>query len=97
MYKPRREGTATFAQLLDAVARISPELRVRFTSPHPKDFSDEVLQVPLFTPLSKHDLLSSLSAKHKLELPFWSGCATGSTATAQCSKLCCLIARQDTR
>ena len=44
MYKPQREGATSFAQLLAAVAAIDPEMRVRFTSPHPKDFSDEVLQ-----------------------------------------------------
>lgn len=36
---------ARFADLLEAVADVSPELRVRFTSPHPKDFSDDVLNV----------------------------------------------------
>ncbi|KAK4535383.1 hypothetical protein CDCA_CDCA04G1408 [Cyanidium caldarium] len=37
----------TFAQLLDAVcAAAAPySMRVRFTSPHPKDFSDDVLDV----------------------------------------------------
>ena len=44
VYRPKR-GARRFAQLLDAVARISPELRVRFTSPHPKDFPDELLDV----------------------------------------------------
>ena len=34
-----------FAALLDRVAAIDPEMRVRFTSPHPKDFPDEVLDV----------------------------------------------------
>jgi hypothetical protein len=34
-----------FAELLARVAAVDPELRVRFTSPHPKDFSDDVLQV----------------------------------------------------
>lgn len=33
----------TFAQLLEKVALIGPDLRVRFTSSHPKDISDEVL------------------------------------------------------
>ncbi|GAB4822700.1 hypothetical protein N2152v2_009746 [Parachlorella kessleri] len=45
VYKPRRDGTVSFAELLDRVAAADPEMRVRFTSPHPKDFSDEVLQV----------------------------------------------------
>lgn len=33
----------TFAQLLEMVACISPELRVRFSTSHPKDITDEVL------------------------------------------------------
>lgn len=45
MYKPKRSGTVSFAELLDAVASVDPEMRIRFTSPHPKEFSDEVLQV----------------------------------------------------
>ncbi|MEZ4827023.1 MAG: tRNA (N6-isopentenyl adenosine(37)-C2)-methylthiotransferase MiaB [Bacteroidia bacterium] len=34
-----------FAQLLDMVARVSPDLRVRFSTSHPKDITDEVLLV----------------------------------------------------
>uniref|UniRef100_A0A7S0GQW6 Uncharacterized protein n=2 Tax=Micromonas pusilla TaxID=38833 RepID=A0A7S0GQW6_MICPS len=34
-----------FGELLDLVADVDPEMRVRFTSPHPKDFPDEVLQI----------------------------------------------------
>jgi tRNA A37 methylthiotransferase MiaB len=45
VYKPRREGAVTFAELLDRLAAAWPEMRVRFTSPHPKDFSDDVLEV----------------------------------------------------
>jgi tRNA-2-methylthio-N6-dimethylallyladenosine synthase len=37
------ELTCNFAQLLQQVAEISPELRVRFSSSHPKDITDEVL------------------------------------------------------
>lgn len=33
----------TFAQLLEMVARISPVLRVRFSTSHPKDITDDVL------------------------------------------------------
>lgn len=45
-YKWKNEdGTigVNFAQLLEKVAQVSPELRVRFSTSHPKDISDEVL------------------------------------------------------
>ena len=46
-YDPERKraGTIQFAELLDKVASVDPEMRIRFTSPHPKDFPDEVLDV----------------------------------------------------
>lgn len=37
--------TTTFAQLMEQVALLSPQLRVRFATSHPKDISDELLQV----------------------------------------------------
>lgn len=37
------EASVNFAQLLEMVAKISPELRVRFSTSHPKDISDEVI------------------------------------------------------
>ena len=37
------DGEVTFAQLLEQVALISPELRVRFSTSNPQDFSDEVI------------------------------------------------------
>ncbi|KAM9058387.1 mitochondrial tRNA methylthiotransferase CDK5RAP1 isoform 3-T5 [Megaptera novaeangliae] len=40
-----KQGGLRFAYLLDQVSRIDPEMRIRFTSPHPKDFPDEVLQL----------------------------------------------------
>ncbi|XP_058535325.1 mitochondrial tRNA methylthiotransferase CDK5RAP1 [Ochotona princeps] len=40
-----KQGGLRFAHLLDRVSRIDPEMRIRFTSPHPKDFPDEVLQL----------------------------------------------------
>ena len=44
VYKPVRDGSVSFAELLDLVASVDPEMRIRFTSPHPKDFSDDVLK-----------------------------------------------------
>lgn len=40
-----KEGGRRFADLLQAVAEVDTRMRVRFTSPHPKDFPDEVLKV----------------------------------------------------
>lgn len=37
------EGAVTFANLLENVALISPSLRVRFSTSHPKDITDDVL------------------------------------------------------
>ncbi len=39
----QKEETVTFAMLLEKVALISPLLRVRFSTSHPKDITDEVL------------------------------------------------------
>ncbi len=44
---PANEGLAgavTFAALLEKVAQIHPHLRIRFSTSHPKDITDEVLQ-----------------------------------------------------
>ncbi len=35
----------TFAELLEAVSQISPDLRIRFSTSHPKDITDDVLHV----------------------------------------------------
>ena len=37
--------TTTFAQLMEMTAQLSPTLRVRFATSHPKDISDELLHV----------------------------------------------------
>jgi tRNA-2-methylthio-N6-dimethylallyladenosine synthase len=37
--------STTFAQLMEKVAQISPKLRVRFSTSHPKDISDEFLHI----------------------------------------------------
>jgi tRNA-2-methylthio-N6-dimethylallyladenosine synthase len=39
----QKDETVTFAKLLEKVALVDPELRVRFSTSHPKDITDEVL------------------------------------------------------
>jgi len=43
--KNEKEETVNFAQLMQMVAKISPDMRIRFSTSHPKDMSDEVLEV----------------------------------------------------
>ena len=40
-----QHSDARFPELLDAVAQISGVMRIRFTSPHPKDVDDDMLFV----------------------------------------------------
>ena len=53
----------TFAQLMEKVALIHPDLRVRFSTSHPKDMSDEVLHI-----IAKYDNICSY-----VHLPVQSG------------------------
>lgn len=43
MFRLRQGEGHRFADLLDAVSALDPELRVRFTSPHPKDYPPALL------------------------------------------------------
>ena len=43
-WKPAEGKGCDFPELLEMVARISPELRVRFATNHPKDISDELIE-----------------------------------------------------
>lgn len=56
-------GDINFAALLDMVANVSPELRIRFSTSNPQDISDEVLYT-----MSEHDNI----CKH-IHLPVQSG------------------------
>ncbi|XP_074522772.1 mitochondrial tRNA methylthiotransferase CDK5RAP1 [Halichoeres trimaculatus] len=44
IYRTKRGGLR-FSDLLDRVSRVDSDMRIRFTSPHPKDFPDEVLHL----------------------------------------------------
>ena len=57
------EHNVNFAQLLEMVALISPDMRVRFSTSHPKDISDEVIYT-----MSRHENI----CKH-IHLPVQSG------------------------
>jgi len=61
-----RSRDVNFAQLLERVASISPELRVRFSTSHPKDISDEVIYT-----MARHENI----CKH-IHLPVQSGSST---------------------
>lgn len=43
VYKPKVNGIR-FGELLETIAQDHPELRIRFTSPHPKDFPNDVIE-----------------------------------------------------
>jgi tRNA-2-methylthio-N6-dimethylallyladenosine synthase len=57
------ENNVNFAQLLEMVALISPQMRVRFSTSHPKDISDEVIYT-----MARHENI----CKH-IHLPVQSG------------------------
>ncbi|MDT8375072.1 MAG: radical SAM protein, partial [Bacteroidales bacterium] len=60
---PDRPATTGFAALLEMVAKVDPRLRVRFSTSHPKDLSDDVLEI-----MAKHNNI----CKH-IHLPVQSG------------------------
>ncbi len=63
-FQPEADGApVTFARLLEMVALISPELRVRFSTSHPKDITDEVL-----TTMARYDNICKY-----IHLPLQSG------------------------
>ena len=56
-------NSVNFAQLLDKVAQVSPELRIRFSTSHPKDMTDDVLLI-----MAKHENICNY-----IHLPVQSG------------------------
>jgi len=59
----KASGVTNFANLLEMVAIVSPDLRVRFSTSHPKDITDEVLYT-----IKKHDNICNY-----IHLPIQSG------------------------
>jgi tRNA-2-methylthio-N6-dimethylallyladenosine synthase len=64
--KDENQPVVRFAELLDMVAEVNPELRVRFSTSHPKDMTDDVLHV-----IAKHENLCKY-----IHLPIQSGSST---------------------
>jgi len=62
-YNDATKHTVTFAELLEKVALVSPNLRLRFSTSHPKDITDDVLFV-----MAKYENI----CKH-IHLPIQSG------------------------
>ncbi|KAI8883846.1 tRNA-I(6)A37 thiotransferase enzyme MiaB [Backusella circina FSU 941] len=65
IYK-RKDGGRRFTELLDKVSLVNPELRIRFTSPHPKDFPTDLL----------HLIASRSNLCNSIHLPIQSGSNT---------------------
>jgi tRNA-2-methylthio-N6-dimethylallyladenosine synthase len=61
--KEELQNATTFAQLLEKVALVNPDLRVRFSTSHPKDMNDDVLYT-----IAKYDNICSY-----IHLPVQSG------------------------
>jgi tRNA-2-methylthio-N6-dimethylallyladenosine synthase len=64
--KDADKPTTNFAQLMDMVAHVSPDLRIRFSTSHPKDMTDEVLEV-----IAKYENISNY-----IHLPVQSGASS---------------------
>ena len=45
LYKIRNKEGLRFTDLIHKLSLIAPEVRFRFTSPHPKDFPEELIDV----------------------------------------------------
>lgn len=61
------EGTTFFPELLEKVAQLSPLLRVRFSTSHPKDISDELLKtITRYDNICKHIHLPAQSGSTRI-------------------------------
>jgi tRNA-2-methylthio-N6-dimethylallyladenosine synthase len=63
----KEEEQIRFAQLLEMTAKISPKLRIRFSTSHPKDMSDEVLYtMAMYNNICNHIHLPAQSGSTKV-------------------------------
>lgn len=66
-YEAPDGSVVTFAELLRIVSDVAPEMRIRFTTSHPKDLSDEVIAVIAERPnLCRHIHLPVQSGSNKI-------------------------------
>lgn len=64
---PETDETINFAQLLELVAKVAPSMRVRFSTSHPKDITDEVLHtIAKYHNICKHIHLPSQSGSSRV-------------------------------
>lgn len=61
--KKEQEESVSFAQLMEMVAKVGPELRIRFSTSNPQDMTDDVLHI-----MAKHDNICNY-----IHLPVQSG------------------------
>jgi tRNA-2-methylthio-N6-dimethylallyladenosine synthase len=62
----QKSNAVNFAQLMEKVAQVAPDLRIRFSTSHPKDMTDQVLHV-----MAKYDNICKY-----IHLPVQSGSTT---------------------
>ena len=66
-WKSENNEKVTFPQLLEMVAQISDQLRVRFSTSHPKDLSDDLLHtINKYTNICKHIHLPAQSGSSRI-------------------------------
>lgn len=67
LWESDKEKTIRFSHLLEMVAKISPNLRIRFSTSHPKDMSDEVLYtMAMYTNICNYIHLPAQSGSTKV-------------------------------
>lgn len=62
MYQLRDGAGVRFTELLDILSAAYPEMRFRFTSPHPKDFPDDLLHLMADRPNICSQYVTEISA-----------------------------------